>query len=74
MNNVRIDFNLPKSHTVFNTLKKMGYVPALVNQKTSLRQKCLSDGCLASEYDNIFYLKSRINVIEKGIIHFYEQF
>lgn len=68
------DFNLPQSHTVFNPLKKMGYVPALVNQKTTLRQKCLSSGSLASEFDNIFYPKSHLNVIEAGIIHFYQQF
>lgn len=68
------DFNLPQSHTVFNPLKKMGYVPALVNQKTTLRQKCLSSGSLASEFDNIFYPKSNLNVIETGIIHFYQQF
>lgn len=68
------DFNLTQSHTVFNPLKKMGYAPALFNQKTTLRQKCLSDGGLASEYDNIFYLKSQLEVIETGIIPFHEQF
>ena len=67
------DFNLPQSHSVFNPLKKMGYRSALVNQKTSLRQKCLSDGCLASEYDNIFYKPDHLQLIEKGIIHFYEK-
>ena len=65
------DFNLPQSHSVFGPLRKMGYVSALVNQKTSLRQKCLSDGCLASEFDNIFYKPEHIKVTEKGIIHFY---
>ncbi len=68
------DFNLPQSHTVFNPLKKMGYVPALLNQRTTLRQECLSDGCLASEFDNIFYFKPHLNVIETGVIHFYQQF
>ncbi len=67
------DFNLPQSHTVFNPLKKMGYQPALTNQKTSLRQRCLDDGCLASEYDNIFYKTEHLQLIEKGIIHFYEK-
>lgn len=67
------DFNLPQSHSVFNPLKKMGYLPALVNQKTSLRQKCLPDGCLASEFDNIFYNSVHITVTEKGIIHFYKK-
>lgn len=68
------DFNLPQSHSVFGPLKRMGYAPALVNQKTTLRQKCLSDGCLASEYDNIFYFKSHLNIIETGVLHFYRQF
>jgi endonuclease/exonuclease/phosphatase family metal-dependent hydrolase len=67
------DFNLPQSHSVFNPLKGMGYLPALVNQKTSLRQKCLEDGCLASEFDNIFYKPEHLKVSEKGIIHFYEK-
>jgi endonuclease/exonuclease/phosphatase family metal-dependent hydrolase len=67
------DFNLPQSHSVFNPLKKAGFVPAFTNQKTSLRQECLSDGCLASELDNIFYLKSSIALISAEIIHFYKQ-
>ncbi|MBL0120789.1 MAG: endonuclease/exonuclease/phosphatase family protein [Saprospiraceae bacterium] len=65
------DFNCPQSHTVFNPLRKMGYLPALVDQRTSLRQQCLSDGCLASEYDNVWYNKSKIWKIYAGIIHFY---
>ncbi|MBK8356517.1 MAG: endonuclease/exonuclease/phosphatase family protein [Saprospiraceae bacterium] len=65
------DFNCPQSHTVFNPLRKMGYLPALVDQRTSLRQQCLSDGCLASEYDNVWYDKSKIWKIYAGIIHFY---
>lgn len=67
------DFNLPQSHTVFNPLKKMGYQPALTNQKTSLRQRGMSHGCLASEYDNIFYKPEHLQLVEKGIIHFYEK-
>ncbi len=68
------DFNLPQSHSVFNPLKKAGYVPALKNQKTSLRQQCLPDGCLASELDNIFSHPVAIEVLESGVIHFYRQF
>src|SRR5699024_9694027 len=66
------DFNVPQSHTVFNPLKKMGYKPALVGQKTSLRQKCINGDCLASEYDNIFYPENKIKIENSGIIHFYE--
>lgn len=67
------DFNLPQSHSVFNPLKGKGYKPLLVGQKTSLRQQCLPDGCLASELDNIFYLSGKIRIHDKGVIHFYKQ-
>ncbi len=68
------DFNVPQSHSVFSPLRKMGYAPSLVNQKTSLRQKCINNDCLASEFDNFFYHKSKINLISSGIIHFYKEF
>lgn len=68
------DFNLPQSHTVFNPIKSMGYKSALVNQKTSLRQQCLPDGCLASEYDNIYYPEGAIIAVASGVIHFYRDF
>lgn len=68
------DFNLPQSHSVFNPLKKAGYKPALINQKTTLRQQCLAGDCLASELDNIFSHPVAIEVLESGVIHFYRQF
>jgi len=68
------DFNLPQSHTVFNPLRKMGYTSALVKQKTSLKQHCINDNCLASEYDNFFYPEDRLKVSDTGIIHFYTDF
>lgn len=68
------DFNIPQSHSVFNPLKKMGYKPALVGQKTSLRQKCINGDCLASEYDNIFYPEKDIIIKNSGVIHFYKEF
>ena len=68
------DFNLSESHSVFDPLKAMGYSSLLQGQKTSLRNRCLSDGCLASEYDNIFYKPSTLKVIQKGIVHFYKDF
>jgi hypothetical protein len=48
----------------------MGFKPILVNQKTSLKEKCKIDDCLASEFDNIFYRKSKIAEHKSGIIHF----
>jgi endonuclease/exonuclease/phosphatase family metal-dependent hydrolase len=68
------DFNCPQSHTVFNPLKKMGYQSILVNQKTSLKQECKNDSCLASEFDNMYFKSSKINTINSGIIHFYKNF
>jgi endonuclease/exonuclease/phosphatase family metal-dependent hydrolase len=68
------DFNCPQSHTVFNPLKKMGYKPTLINQKTSLKQSCKNDNCLASEFDNMFYNSSKITTINSGVISFYKNF
>lgn len=68
------DFNLPQSHSVFNPLKGMGYTPVLVGQKTSLRDRCLDDGCLASEYDNFFIPEAYFKLRDSGVIHFYEAF
>ncbi|MDR7373006.1 endonuclease/exonuclease/phosphatase family protein [Flavobacterium aquidurense] len=68
------DFNCPQSHTVFNPLKKSGYTAILQNQKTSLKQKCKNDGCLASEFDNIFYKTSSLDYKNSGIISFYQNF
>jgi deoxyribonuclease-1-like protein len=65
------DFNLPQSHSVFNPLRSMGYVPVLVRQKTTLRQRCLNDDCLASEFDNFYFRPARIRLKVAGVIHFY---
>lgn len=68
------DFNLPQSHTVFNPIKKMGYLPVLTGQKTSLKQECFDDDCLASEYDNFFYNSNKVYNLNTGVIHFYKSF
>ena len=68
------DFNCPQSHTVFNPIKNNGFAPILVNQKTSLRQKCINKDCLASEYDNLFYDTLKIKIQQKGIIPFFKKF
>ncbi|UTN04337.1 endonuclease/exonuclease/phosphatase family protein [Flavobacterium bizetiae] len=68
------DFNCPQSHTVFNPLKKMGYSPILQNQKTTLKQQCKNDICLASEFDNMFYKTSTIEFINSGIVPFHKNF
>lgn len=68
------DFNCPQSNSVFNPLKKMGYPNILENQKTSLRQKCINNDCLASEYDNMFYNSMKISRLKSGIVPFYNSF
>lgn len=68
------DFNCPQSHTVFNPLKKMGYSPILQNQKTTLKQQCKNDICLASEFDNMFYKTSTVEFINSGIVPFHKNF
>lgn len=68
------DFNCSQKNTVFNPLKSSGFTPILVNQKTSLRQKCIKNDCLASEYDNLFYDKQKIKILQKGIVAFHSNF
>lgn len=68
------DFNCPQSHTVFNPLKKMGYQPIFVNQKTSLKKECKNGNCLASEFDNMFYHSSKIILLNSGVVSFYKNF
>lgn len=68
------DFNVPQSHTVFIPLRKMGYASALVNQKTSLKQQCVAEECLASEFDNFYFNARKVKVIKAGIVRFYQSF
>jgi endonuclease/exonuclease/phosphatase family metal-dependent hydrolase len=68
------DWNCPQSHTVFNPLKKMGYQPAFINQKTSLKKEMVHGQYLASEFDNIFYSTLNFSIKNKGIIAFYTDF
>jgi len=68
------DFNCPQSHSVFIPLRKIGFTSALVNQKTSLKRSCKNGQCLASELDNIYFLKSKIKKLNSGVIPFYQNF
>jgi endonuclease/exonuclease/phosphatase family metal-dependent hydrolase len=68
------DFNCPQSHSVFFPIKKIGFLSVFQNQKTSLRQKCINNDCLASEYDNIFYKVNKVKVLKSGIVPFYTLF
>lgn len=66
------DFNTPQTNTVFNPIKKFGWKNALTNEKTTMKQKCVGNECLASEYDNIFYNENHIKFVKSGVIHFYK--
>lgn len=68
------DFNLPQSHTVFDPLRRIGYMPALIGKKTSLKQSCINGNCLASEYDNFYFPTSKIKLLGSGVVHFYQDF
>lgn len=68
------DFNCPQSHTVFNPLKAMGYKPALINQKTSLKENCVQNNCLASEFDNVFFNTGRTQYLSAGPVLFFNRF
>ena len=68
------DFNVPQSHTVFNPLRKNGYLPILVNQKTTMKMECRGEECLASEYDNIFYNSADFKLLDFGVVLIYKSF
>jgi deoxyribonuclease-1-like protein len=68
------DFNCAQSHSVFNPLKSVGYVPALEGCKTSLKNEPKNGECLASEYDNLFYPSASITVSRAGVVAFYSDF
>ncbi|HOD09660.1 MAG TPA: endonuclease/exonuclease/phosphatase family protein [Flavobacterium sp.] len=68
------DFNCPQSHTVFNPLKKMGYLPVFTDQKTSLKKSCAEDNCLSNEFDNIWYNTNKVETTKPKAILFYKDF
>ncbi len=68
------DFNIPQSHTVFNPLKKAGYLSVLVDQKTTMKMECVGEECLASEYDNIFYNSGKLKSLNFGVKLIYKSF
>jgi deoxyribonuclease-1-like protein len=64
------DFNCPQKHSVFIPIKKGGWVPVLVGQKTTLKMECGTGNCLASEYDNIFYDAKKVKEKKAGVVRF----
>lgn len=68
------DFNCPQSHSVFYPLKRRAYLPALQGRRTTLKQECDGDDCLASEYDNIFYPAAIFRLKQAAVLPFYRNF
>lgn len=68
------DFNIPESKACFNPLKSLGYQPAFTKQKTSLKNKCINEDCLASEYDNFFLIPGKTAIVQKNVILFFKCF
>lgn len=52
----------------------MGYVSVFQKQKTTLKQKCKAEVCLASEFDNIFYKSNTLKPIKSGVVLFYNNY
>ncbi|GIV58060.1 MAG: deoxyribonuclease [Rhodothermaceae bacterium] len=68
------DFNLPQDDPAYDGLRRAGYAPALIGQKTSLKMRRTNGEHLASEYDNIFFERAPLRVEEAGVIDFTETF
>lgn len=66
------DFNCPQTHTVFNPIKAIGYKAALPNQKTTLKKHCNHGDCLASAFDNFFYLPAKIRLDSAWAFYFHQ--
>ena len=52
----------------------MGYASVFTKQKTSLKKECHGENCLASEFDNIWYKSSKIEIQSSKALLFYTSF
>lgn len=68
------DFNVTSTDQVWLPLKKLGYETALTTQKTTLKQKCKQQECLANGLDNMLYHPNQITLLNKGTIPFHSLF
>ncbi|UYW02393.1 endonuclease/exonuclease/phosphatase family protein [Flavobacterium agricola] len=68
------DFNVTNTNSVFNPIYKQGFKDAFPNQKTTLKQNCVNNNCLANAYDHVFYPTSKLKVIKAEAIPFYTDF
>lgn len=68
------DFNIISTDQVWQPLIKQNYTLALINKKTTLRQQCINNDCLANGFDNFVYSKNNIKVLKAGTIPFYKEY
>jgi len=68
------DFNLSQKNTAFDMLKVEGFVPAITDQRTSLKMRIKDGRHLANEYDNIFYEAGPLRARRAGVIDFTSTF
>lgn len=64
------DFNLNEKHPVWDSLFRIGYKPALINQKTTLKVKCKNGNYLNHAIDNIYYPTQFFELINSGTVDF----
>lgn len=68
------DFNLSQKEKAFSTLKTIGYMPSLINTKTSLRSKEDGASVFSEEYDNFFYEAKNFIILESCLIDITKDF
>jgi endonuclease/exonuclease/phosphatase family metal-dependent hydrolase len=61
------DFNLMPHHDAWESLRERGVIPAITQGATTLSP---TDGRYANLYDNIWKIKGKLNVSERGIVEF----
>lgn len=68
------DFNLNSTDKAYNELYNFDYESALKNEKTTIKGEEKNGQTLANAYDNFFYEKKHINIIQSGKIDFTRKF
>ncbi len=69
------DFNMPESDKAFDALKRLGHLPVVKNQPTTLKKSCetKNGNYLNHAIDNIFYPKGKVTFVEGGVVDFVEE-
>lgn len=66
------DFNLDENNDLFSIIYKKGFQPAIKNQPTTLKRKCLNGQYLNHAIDNIYYNALHNKPIDSGVVDFVE--